>query len=74
MTSLEETRTRLGEKKSSSVFQSKNDDEKHHHELFRHSEMKNGKVEPTMKRILKDLGERHLTDDKSFLCQTWKRI
>ena len=44
-----------------------NDDEKHHHELFRHSKMTNGKVEPTMKRILKDLGERHLTDGKSFL-------
>ena len=42
---------------------SENDNEKHHHELFRYSEMKNGKVEPTMKRILKDLGERHLTDD-----------
>ena len=29
-----------------------NDDEKHHHELLRHSEMKNRKVEPTMKRIV----------------------
>ena len=27
-----------------------NDNEKHHHELLRHSGMKNGKVEPTMKR------------------------
>ena len=30
---------------------SENDDEKHHHELLRHSGMKIGKVEPTMKRI-----------------------
>ena len=30
---------------------SENDDEKHHHELLRHSEIKIGKVEPTMKRI-----------------------
>ena len=30
-------------------------------------------VEPTMKKM-KDLGERHLTDDNSFLCQTSKRI
>ena len=30
---------------------SENDDEKHHHELLRHSGMKNGKVEPTVKRI-----------------------
>ena len=29
-----------------------NDDEKHHLELLRHSEMKNRKVEPTMKRIV----------------------
>ena len=35
--------------------------------------MKIGKVEPTMKE-LKDLGERHLTDDNSFLHQTLKRI
>ena len=32
-----------------------NDDEKHHHELLRHSGMKIGKVEPTMKRIWKIL-------------------
>ena len=62
------------EENSSSIFKSENDDDKHHHELFRHSEMTNGKVEPTMKRILKDLGERHMTDDNSFLRQTWKRI
>src|SRR3954464_12388438 len=49
------------------------DDEKHHHELLRHSGMKIRKVEPTMKE-LKDLGERHLTDDNSFLRQTSKRI
>ena len=35
-----------------------NDDERHHHELLRHSRMiKRGEVEPTMKRIVKDLGE-----------------
>ena len=34
-----------------------NDDEKHQQELLRHSRMKNGNVEPTMKRIVKDLGE-----------------
>src|SRR4051812_22069902 len=50
-----------------------NDDEKHHHELLRHSGIKIRKVEPTMKE-LKDLGERHLTDDNSFLHQTLKRI
>ena len=50
-----------------------NDDEKHHHELLRYSGMKNRKVEPTMKN-LKDLGERHFTDDNSFLRQTSKRI
>ena len=38
-----------------------NDDEKHHYELLRYSGMK-------------DQGERHLTDDNSFLRQTWKRI
>ena len=49
---LEEKGARFREKKSSSVFQSKNDDEKHHHELFRHSgRIKNEEVEPTMKRI-----------------------
>ena len=30
---------------------SENDDEKHHRELLRYSEMINRKVEPTMKRI-----------------------
>ena len=39
------------EEKSSSVFNYEKDDEKHHHELLRHSGMKNGKVEPMMKRI-----------------------
>ena len=35
-----------------------NDDEKHHHELLRHSgRIKSEEVEPTMKRIVKDLGE-----------------
>ena len=43
-----------------------NDDEKHHHELLRHSgTMDNRNDERTMKE-LKDLGERHLTDDNSF--------
>ena len=32
--------------------ESENDDEKHHHELLRHSgRMKNKEVEPTMKRV-----------------------
>ena len=53
---------------------SENDDEKHHHELLRYSGMKIRKVEPNDRKNLTDLGERHLTDDKSFLCQTWKRI
>ena len=66
ITNLEENGARLREK-SSSVFQSENDDEKHHHELLRYSGIKIGKVEPTMKRILKDLGERHLTDEKFIL-------
>ena len=39
-----------------------NDDE-NHHELLRYSEMKIGKVEPTMKIFQSDLGERHLTDE-----------
>ena len=43
------------EKKSSSVFQSEYDDEKHHHELLRYSGIKIGKVEPMMKRIWKIL-------------------
>ena len=48
---LEENGARLREK-SSSIFKSENDDEKHHHELLRHSGiMKNIKVELTMKRI-----------------------
>ena len=54
-TNLEENGARLREK-SSSVFKSKNDDEKHHHELFRHSErIKSEEVESTMKRIWKIL-------------------
>ena len=49
-----------------------NDDEKHHHELLRRSgTMDNRNDEPTMKE-LKDLGERHLTGDNSFLRQTLK--
>ena len=60
------------ERKSSSSSKSENDDEKHHHELLRHSGIKIGKVEPTMKRT--DLGEIHMTDDESFLRQTWKII
>ena len=34
-----------------------NDDEKHHHELLRHSGMKIRKVEPTMKEFESDLEE-----------------
>ena len=69
--SLEE-RVRFGGETLLRSSDAENDDAKHHHELFRHSELTNGKVEPTMKRILKDLGERHLTDDKTFSCQTLK--
>ena len=32
------------------------------------------KVEPMMKRILKDLGERHMIDNNSFLRQTLKEF
>ena len=66
---LEETRTRLRENllRSSNT---ENGDEKHHHELLRYSgRMNNEGVEPTMKRIVKDLGEIHMTDDESFLRQ-----
>ena len=51
ITNLEENGARYGGKillRSSSVMK---DDERHHHELLRHSGMKNGKVELTMKRI-----------------------
>ena len=50
-----------------------NDDE-NHHELLRYSGRmkKNKEVEPTTKNNLKDLGERHLTDDISFLRQSSK--
>ena len=47
-----------------------NDDEKHHQELLRHSGMKNWKGWTNDEKNLKDLGERHLTDDNSFLRQT----
>ena len=49
-----------------------NDDKKHHHELLRYSEMKIRTIETNDEKNLKDLGERHLTDDKSFLRQTLK--
>ena len=46
---------------------SENDDEKYHHELFRHSgRIESEEVEPTMKKM-KDLGEKHLTDEKFIL-------
>ena len=45
---LEENGARLKEE-SSSVFQTKNDDEKYHHDLLIHSRI--GKVEPMMRRI-----------------------
>ena len=51
ITNLEENGARL---KQTLLRSSKpeNDDEKHHHELFRHSErIKNEEVDPTMKRI-----------------------
>ena len=47
---LEENGARLKEE-SSLVFQTENDDEKYHHDLFRHSGMKIRKVEPTMKEF-----------------------
>ena len=51
ITNLEENGARL-KRNSSSVFQSENDDEKHHHELFRRSgRIKSEEIEPTMKRI-----------------------
>ena len=52
--------------RSSSV---ENDEEKHHHELLRYYGMKIRKVEPNNEKNLKDLGEKHTTDDNSFLCQ-----
>ena len=52
-----------------------NDDEKHHHELLRHSgRIKRVKVKPKMKRIWKRPWRRHVTDENSFLHQTSKRI
>ena len=48
-----------------------NDNEKHHHELLGYSGMKIRKLNQRRKN-LKDLGERHLTDDNSFLHQTLK--
>ena len=50
ITNLEENGARLKEE-SSSVIQTENADEKYHHDLLRHSGMKNGKVDPMMKRI-----------------------
>ena len=71
---LWEKRIRFGGKtllRSSNVD---NDDEKHHQELLRHSGMTNLKVEPNDEKNLKDLVERHLTDDKSFLRQLWNEF
>ena len=48
---------------------SKNDDEKHHHELLRYSGMKIRKVEPTMKEFERSW-RRNMIDDNSFLRQT----
>ena len=54
---------------------SENDDEKHHHELLRHSgRIKRKRVEPKMKRIWKRPWRRHVTNENSFLRQTWKWI
>ena len=50
-TNLEENEARYGGKALLRSLKSENYDEKHHHELFRHFGMKNGKVEPTMKKI-----------------------
>ena len=69
-----EIRVRIWRKNPLRSSKSENDDEKYHHELFRHSgRIESEEVEPTMKKM-KDLGERHLTDDKSFSRQTSKRI
>ena len=48
---LEENGARFGGKTLLRSSNDEKDDEKHHQELLRHSGMKNGKVEPTMKRI-----------------------
>ena len=51
-----------------------NDDE-NHNELLRYSgRIKRGKVDPKMKRIWKRPWRRHVTDENSFLRQTWKWI
>ena len=51
-----------------------NDDE-NHHELLRYSgRMKSEGGWANDEKNLKDLGERHMTDDNSFLRQTSKRI
>ena len=43
-------------KNSCSDLNAKNDDEKHHHESFRHSgRIKSEEIEPTMKRVRKIL-------------------
>ena len=51
-TNLEENEARYGGKTLLQSSKSENDDEKHHHELFRHSgRIKSEEVETTMKRI-----------------------
>ena len=51
-TNLEENEARYGGKTLLRPSKSDNDDEKHHHELFRHSgRIKSEEVETTMKRI-----------------------
>ena len=50
-TNLEENGARYGGKNLLQSSNVENDDEKHHHELLRHSGMKIRKIEPTMKRI-----------------------
>ena len=53
---------------------SENDDEKHHHELLRHSGIIKTKRLSQRWKDFDRSWRRHLTDDKSFLRQTLKRI
>ena len=71
---LQENGPRFLEKSLSRSSKPENDDEKHRHELLRYSgRMNNEGVAPTMKRVIRSW-RNELTDDNSFLRQTWKRI
>ena len=70
-----ETTDKIWRKNSSLVFESENDDEKHHHELSRYSGiMKSEGVEPNDEKNLKDLGEKHLTDENHTYVKLWKEF